>query len=312
MKVLKSLLKYKIWLFCLLFCIYMYIFSPAFGTMNNLNSILVSMFPYGMVAVGLMFGLVTGINNLTIGSVACLSAVVFGFVSTSYGFIPGLLAGIAVAALIGLMDGIMSTYLKMDGWLVAIALMIGVRGFACALLNGNTVRIVDKTFLKIAGTRFGPVPMLFLVFLGTVVLVDFVLKYTHFGRSMYAVGGNAEVARSCGINVNKVRVIAVIISSILAGIGGIFVTARLGSANGDLGTDAIMACLPMVIIGGAAFTGGKGDAKGTLSGCLVMTLITTYMNLFNIYIDVQKIIQGSILLLVIIADKYFANKETKV
>lgn len=299
-------------MFCLLFSIYMYIFSPAFGTMNNLSSILTSMFPYGMVAIGLMFGLVTGINNLTIGSLACLSAVVFGLVSQSYGCIAGFFAGILASALIGVMSGVMSSYLKMDGWLVTIALMIGVRGLACALLAGSTVRVTDPLFLKISGTKFGPVPLLFLAFLATIVLVDFVLKYTHFGRSMYAVGGNAEVAGSCGINVNKVRVIAMIVSSVLSGIGGIFVTARLGSANGDLGSDAIMACLPMVIIGGAAFTGGKGDAKGTLSGCLVMTLITTYMNLFNVYIDAQKVIQGAILLLVIIVDKYFANREIKV
>lgn len=312
MKILKSLLRYKIWMFCILFSVYMYIFSPAFGTWNNLYSMLMSMFPYGMVAVGLMFGLVTGINNLTIGSLACLSAVVFGLVSQSYGSAAGFLAGVAVSALIGAASGIMSTYLQMDGWLVSIALMIGVRGFACALLAGNTVRITDAVFVKISSTKFGPVPLLFLVFLATVFFVDFILKYTHYGRSMYAVGGNAEVAASCGINVNRVRVIAVVASSVLAGIGGIFVTARLGSANGDLGVDAIMACLPMVIIGGAAFTGGKGNAKGTLSGCLVMTLITTYMNLFQVYIDAQKVIQGAILLLVIMADKYFENKEIKV
>lgn len=312
MKVIRELLKYKIWMFCILFSVYMYIFSPAFGTWNNFYGILQSMFPYGMVALGLMFGLVTGINNLTIGSLACLSAVVFGLVSQSYGCIAGFLAGVAAAAVIGAASGVMSTYLKMDGWLVTIALMIGVRGFACALLAGSTVRITDSFFLKVASTKFGPIPLLFLVFLVTVVLVDFILKYTHYGRSMYAVGGNAEVAASCGININKVRVIAVIVSSVLAGIGGIFVTARLGSANGDLGADAIMACLPMVIIGGAAFTGGKGDAKGTLSGCLVMNLITTYMNLFEVYIDAQKVIQGAILLMVIIADKYFENKEIKV
>lgn len=312
MKVIRELLKYKIWMFCILFSVYMYIFSPAFGTWNNFYGILQSMFPYGMVALGLMFGLVTGINNLTIGSLACLSAVVFGLVSQSYGCIAGFLAGVAAAAVIGAASGVMSTYLKMDGWLVTIALMIGVRGFACALLAGSTVRITDSFFLKVASAKFGPVPLLFLVFLVTVVLVDFILKYTHYGRSMYAVGGNAEVAASCGININKVRVIAVIVSSVLAGIGGIFVTARLGSANGDLGADAIMACLPMVIIGVAAFTGGKGDAKGTLSGCLVMNLITTYMNLFEVYIDAQKVIQGAILLMVIIADKYFENKEIKV
>ena len=312
MKVIRELLKYKIWMFCILFSVYMYIFSPAFGTWNNFYGILQSMFPYGMVALGLMFGLVTGINNLTIGSLACLSAVVFGLVSQSYGCIAGFLAGVAAAAVIGAASGVMSTYLKMDGWLVTIALMIGVRGFACALLAGSTVRITDSFFLKVASAKFGPVPLLFLVFLVTVVLVDFILKYTHYGRSMYAVGGNAEVAASCGININKVRVIAVIVSSVLAGIGGIFVTARLGSANGDLGADASMACLPMVIMGGAAFTGGKGDAKGTLSGCLVMNLITTYMNLFEVYIDAQKVIQGAILLMVIIADKYFENKEIKV
>lgn len=312
MKIIKIALRYKIWMFCILFSIYMYIFSPAFGTLNNLNSILTSMFPYGMVALGLMFGLVTGINNLTIGSLACLSAVIFGLVSQSYGYAVGLVAGVSVSAAIGIMSGIMSSYLKMDGWLVTIALMIGVRGLACALLNGSTIRVTDPLFVKISGMKFGPVPLLFLVFLATVVLIDFILKYTHFGRSMYAVGGNAEVADSCGINVNKVRVIAMVISSTLAGLGGIFVTARLGSANGDLGTDAIMACLPMVIIGGAAFTGGKGDAKGTLSGCLVMTLITTYMNLFNVYIDAQRVIQGAILLLVIVFDRYYENKEIKV
>ena len=104
MKIVKEVLKYKIWLFCIAFSIFMCIFSPAFRTANNVNSILVSMFPYGMVAVGLMFGLVTGINNLTIGSVACLSAVVFGLTAEKYGFFAALLAGIIVAAIVGLLD----------------------------------------------------------------------------------------------------------------------------------------------------------------------------------------------------------------
>lgn len=309
---LKTLSKGKIWIVCALACIAMAFLSPAFLTGNNLTSIMVSMYPYGMVALGLMFGLITGVNNLTIGSIVALSAVVFAMVTEAYGVAAGFCAGMIAGALVGVLNGFMVAYLNMDGWLVTIALMISVRGVASALTGGRSIRIANEFFQYISAAKFGAVPILFVVFLLFVLAMQFVLRQTGFGRNMYAVGGNAEAASSCGLNVRRVRLIAMIVSSTLAGIGGMLLTTRLFSANGELGTDAIMSCLPMVIIGGATFTGGKGDALGALSGTLMMVLITNFINLFNVYVNVQKIIQGLILVIIIISDKYFVNRHIKV
>lgn len=304
--------KYKVWVICALACIIIPVFKPIFLSANNINGMLVSMIPYGMVAVGLMFSLVSGVINLTIGSVMSLSAVVFAMLLPSVGILPAAAAAVFAGAVVGFVDGWLVAYAKLNSWLVAISLMLSVKGIAVLIARSETIRIMDPLFSKISSSTIGPVPILFFLYIAIVLLVDFFLFKTQMGRNLFAVGGSGEVAAACGLNSNWYCVFALTVSSALTGLGGVLLTTRLYSANGNLGNDAIMSCLPMVIMGGSTFTGGKGSAMGAVSGCLVMVLITTVMNLFNIYVNVQTLIQGMILLAIVISDKYFINKNIKV
>lgn len=308
----KIFFQYKVWVFCALACLIIPIFRPRFLSVHNISGMLTSMIPYGVVAIGLMFGLVAGIINLMIGSIMSLCAVVFALMIPRLGLAGALAVSLMAGGLVGLVAGWLVSYVQLNNWLVAISLMTTVKGIAVYISNQDTVRISHELFDQISSASLGPVPVLFFAYLLLVLAVDFFLFKTQMGRNLFAVGGSREIAAACGLNARRYGLFALVMSSVIAGFGGILLTTRVYSANGNMGTDAIMSCLPMVIMGGATFTGGKGSAIGTVSGCLVMVLITTFMNLFNIYINVQTLIQGIILLVIIVSDKYFVNRKIKV
>lgn len=129
---------------------------------------------------------------------------------------------------------------------------------------------------------------------------------------MYATGGNAEAADAAGLNVRFYKFSGLTFSALMAGMGGILLTTRLSSAVPSVGEDAVMTVMPIIVIGGTSLNGGKGSAVWTLSGAFLMYLIFNVMSMFNIYVNVQSIIKGVIVLGIVVVDKYFANKNKKV
>ncbi len=308
----RAVSKYKVWLFCLLACIIVPIFNSNFYSAQNVESVVRQMIPYGTVALGLTLGYIAGVINLTIGAMLALAAGIFVRLTPVIGLWPAMLAALMAGALVGLVAAFLVCYVGLHGWLVVISMMIGLNGVAVVVCDYTTVPLDNATFEMIANAKLGPVPTLFLLYLALIFAAEWFLRRTRFGREMYACGGNAEIAKSCGVNVLRTRTITFVLSSTLAALGGVLLMTRLFSANGTLGANTIMEVLPMSIIGGASFAGGKGSAIGTLSGTLCMVLISTVLNLFNVDTNYQSIIQGLILIVIIASDKYFVNKEKKV
>ena len=168
------------------------------------------------------------------------------------------------------------------------------------------------TFKKISAASIGPFPMLFIVMVLLAFIIEWVLHYTQVGRNLYAVGGAPDVAEATGLNVRQYKLLALMFSFIMAGVGGIVLTTRLSSAIPSVGDDAIITTLPIVAIGGTSLSGGRGGTLQTLAGALLMYLLFNIMSMFNIYVNVQSMVKGIILLVIVIGDKYIVNKKRRV
>lgn len=304
--------RYKIWIICLLVFLLMPFVKPAFISANNIESIFSSMMAYGVTALGLTASLIAGEINISIGSVLAFSGVVFARYIPLIGMVPALLTALLLSLLLGLANGYLVAYQKLPAFLTAVVFQISVRGLALLVSNSTPIQIKNDALLAIANCRVGPIPICFVVFLLLVLAMEVFLKYTQVGRNMFATGGNAEAAEAAGLQIVRYKCLGLMLSDFMAGLGGIFLTTRFCSATPSVGEDAVMTVMPIIVIGGTSLSGGKGSAVGTLSGALLMYLIFNVMSLFNVYVNVQSIIKGMIVLAIVVADKYIANKNKKV
>jgi ribose/xylose/arabinose/galactoside ABC-type transport system permease subunit len=187
-----------------------------------------------------------------------------------------------------------------------------MRGVALFISSSQTIVIHNQMLRKVSQVSIGPVPILFVVLVISAVLIELFLRYTRAGRNLYAIGGDAEVADASGLNTRLYKMSAVAFSSIMAGVGGIFLTTRLLGANPSVGADAILTILPIVVIGGISLNGGKGSTIGTLSGIMLMYLLLNIMSMFNIPVSIQSLVRGIILLSIIVGERYIVNRDRKI
>lgn len=308
----KVLNEYRIWLVSVLAFLIVPIMKPAFLSMNNIEGILASMITYGVVALGLAMTLITGEINISIGAVMAFSSVTFAVTIEKLPMAAAILIALAGSALFGQIDGYFVAYKKLPAFMVSVAVMVSVRGVALAVAGEKPVGIMSDLVLRLSMASIGPIPVLFLFLLFCVTVLELFLKKTQTGRNMYAVGGAPDVAKAYGLNVEKYKCLSLTFCSFMAGMGGILLAIRMCSGSPSVGEDAMPSVLPMIVIGGTAISGGKGGMVKTLSGILLMNLIFNIMSMFNIYVNIQNLIKGAILLIIVVADKYIENKDKKI
>lgn len=304
--------EYRIWLISALAFILVPLFKPAFISINNIEGILTSMVTYGVIALGLTMTLITGEINISIGAVMAFSSVAFAVAIQHVPMIIAILFALGGSLLFGIIDGYFVAYKKLPAFMVSVAIMVAVRGIALAISGEAPVGIMSDTVMMIGAAKIGFVPVLFIFLLFCVFSLELFLNRTQMGRNMYAVGGAPDVAAAYGLNVEKYKCLSLAFCSFMAGVGGILFAFRMCSGSPSVGEDAMPSVLPMIVIGGTSISGGKGGMIKTLSGILLMNLIFNIMSMFNIYVNIQNLIKGAILLSIVIADKYIENKDKKI
>lgn len=309
---LKKLSPYKIWILCIATVIAVPFFKPAFSSSNNIESLLRSMTTYGVTALGLTVALITGEINVAVGSIVAFSSVIFAKYTESIGLFPAVLITVSSCLILGFMNGYLVAYKKLPALLISIAFQISVRGLALWASDSQPIKIYNESFIAFARMTLGPVPVIFLILLAFVLVIEFILRHTCVGRNLFACAGKADVAKAAGINVNLYKMGALAFSYLMAAFGGIIITARLFSASPSVGEDAVMTIMPIIVMGGTSLSGGKGGAICSLSGAIIMYLIFNVMSLFNVPVNAQDIVKGTILLTIVCVDKYFINKDKKV
>lgn len=275
-----------------------------FTTVNMVN-ILIAASLVGLVAIGHTFLIIEGQNDLSPGAlVAFLGVLSALLVSKGLSFFPTLLITMVVGGAVGFCNAFMVNELKLEAFIATLVTQSVMRGFAYIICNGKPVGISDKTFIWVGKARLLGLPFSVWLMIVAFIIFGIILAKTRFGRSVYAIGGNAQAARLAGMNPKRIVTTTFVTMGLLCSIGGIVYVARMQSgqpsANVNLEFDAITA----VILGGVSFAGGVGSMPGTVIGVLLIQAFNTGLNMAGIPNANfwQYVGKGALLLIALTAD----------
>ncbi|MEV6764237.1 substrate-binding domain-containing protein [Streptomyces sp. NPDC051105] len=277
--------------------------SGDFLTTDNLLNVGVQAAVTAILAFGATFVIVAAGIDLSVGSVAALSATMLAWSATSHGvpvFLAVLLA-VATGIAAGLVNGFLIAYGKLPPFIATLAMLSVARGLSLVISDGSPIAFPDS--VSHLGDTLGgwlPVPVLVMVLMG--LIAAFVLGRTYIGRSMYAIGGNEEAARLSGLRVNKQKLAIYALSGLFAAVAGIVLAARLSSAQPQAANGYELDAIAAVVIGGASLAGGTGKASGTLIGALILAVLRNGLNLLNVSAFWQQVVIGVVIALAVLLD----------
>lgn len=276
----------------------MFIATPDFLTTRNLLNIGVQAAVVAILAFGMTYVIVAAGIDLSVGSVAALSAVGAGWIvgAGMPGFL-GLVAGPLVGLLAGLVSGLAVAYGKLPSFIATLAMLSVARGLTLVISGGRPISMPEE--INWLGGQLGPIPTPIIVMLVMFAITSFVLNRTVFGRSLYAIGGNEEAARLSGLPVKRLTASVFALSGLFAGVAGMVLAGRLGSAQPQAAAGYELDAIAAVVIGGASLAGGQGKATGTLIGALVLAVIRNGLNLLNVSSFWQQVVIGLVIALAV-------------
>ena len=273
----------------------------------------------GLVAIGMTFVILTGGIDLSVGSLLALGGIVAaafykgganlldtGAGQTSGIGVPGaILIACGVGLLGGLVQGTIITRLKVPPFVVTLGGMSAFRGMTLLVGDGGPISAFDDAFKVPGQGRIGDlIPIPVVVFLIVAAIAYIILRYTQYGRYIYAVGGNPEAARLAGLNTGLLILSVYMIVGLLAGFGGFMLASRLNSAEAIAGIGLELTVIASVVIGGTSLFGGEGGVVGTVIGALLITVLTAGLTQLNVISYVQQIIIGVIIIFAVFFDRF--------
>ena len=290
--------------------------EPAFASERNFWFLLRQNFVYGILAVGMTFVILTGGIDLSVGSVVAFAGLVAAAVAKGSNWrdvgnpdpggtavLMAALAAMAIGAGAGLIHGFAIAKLKVPAFVVTLGGLAAWRGAAQVLSQGQPINKFSDDY-RFWGSGFvGPVPVPVIIFAAFVALGYLTLRYTTYGRSIYAVGGNPEAARLSGLNTTGLIMSVYVISGFLAGLCGFLLTSRLGAAEVVAGLGYELIVIAAVVIGGTSLFGGEGSVLGTLVGTLLIGVLNSGLAINNVNPYYQPIIIGLIVVFSVYVDQ---------
>lgn len=284
------------------------LFPSSFTRFGNFKAILLSLSKNGILVIGMMFLLVSGVFDLSIGSNLAVGGAVAAYSLKAFGMpIPiSILAGLAASGLGGLFNGLVVTKLNVNALITTLATMGIFRGIAM-LVAGTGISFLPEGFTAIGQfSIFGfQLPILYL--LGLTAISSYLLAKSRYLRQFYFIGGNREAAELSGIQVDRVQIVNFVIMGLLAGFVGILQTARLGGIMGTTGEGTVLNVIAAAIIGGASLNGGRGSVLGAFLGAAFMALVNNMMVIAGVGAFYQRIVIGFVLLVAVITDSWITN-----
>jgi ribose/xylose/arabinose/galactoside ABC-type transport system permease subunit len=278
-------------------------------------NILVQMTVIGVLTMGQVFVLISGGGgiDLSVGSTLAFSAIVgAGLIRNSglpvwAGLLITLLTGIAVGAF----NGIVITKIKISPLITTLAVQTAVRGLVMIYTGGADVTNMPKAYTDIVSKGIGSISWSVIITFVIFFLTMIILRYTKYGRELYAVGGNEYAANVSGINVTKIRIIAYTACGMLASVAGIITTARLYTAGPRAGTGMELTAISAAVIGGTSLAGGKGNVSGAVLGVIFLQIIDNTTNLMAIPAAYVSALKGAIILGAAILDRIRSSDKFK-
>lgn len=299
-----TLRRYGILVAFLLLMAVLSVLSDAFLTVSNLLNVAQQVSINAVIAAGMTFVILTAGIDLSVGSVLALAgAVTAGLLSTGRPLLLGLLAGLAVGAALGWVNGVIITRGKVQPFIATLGMLTLARGATLVYTDGRPITGLPDAFVWLGAGDIGRVPVPVII-MGLVFLVSYlILSQTPLGRYVYAIGGNEEAARLSGVNVQGTKTLVYVISGILSAISAIIITGRLNSAQPTAGSGYELDAIAAVVLGGTTLAGGEGNILGTLLGAFIIGVLNNGLNLLNVSSFYQQVVKGAVILLAVLLDR---------
>jgi len=272
--------------------------SEYFLSGLNIINILVSASVIGIVAAPATLLLISGNFDLSVASGAALIGVTMAWGTAQFGVPVALLLCVVVGLIIGLINGVSVTVFGINALITTLAMLAILRGLALVLADGQTLMLPDFSWMGNARPFLG-IPLPVLIFIGVIIAYGFVMKYTVYGRSMYAIGANPVAARLAGIRTKRFVFIAFLLSASSVVIGGLILVSQLGAASPQAALGLELTVVTAVILGGASIAGGRGSILGTVLGVFILGVLNNGMTLMSIDSFWQDVAQGTLLLIAV-------------
>ena len=290
-----------IWLVLGVMIVVSALLSESFTNPRNFPNIMRQSAALMLVSIGQTVIMLSGGIDLSVGSVVSLTVVVMAAMMepTPELMIASVVVGLGVGAAVGLINGLAVTRLKLAPFMVTLATLSIVQGLALQL-RSNPQRTIPREFSPLFIENIGDVlPIPFLIILGSTFLAWVMLRYTRFGRHIYAIGSNEAATRLSGLSTDRIKVMAYVFCGFMASVGGIFVAARSRAGDPLIGESFAFDSITATIIGGVSLAGGVGSVWGTLAGVWILTILSNVLNLTGVPANSQFLFKGVLLVLAV-------------
>ena len=297
--------------------------KPSFIDPINVFNIMRQISITGLIALGMTFVILTAGIDLSVGSLLAFCGMIAAVVakggtansmslstagSQGFGWFAALLAAVAVGAIAGGAQGLAITRLKVPPFVVTLGGLTIFRGLTLTVSNGGPISGFEPSMRWFGTGLVGPVPVPVIIFAIAAVLCHVVLRYTRYGRSVYAVGGNAEAARLSGLRVDRILISVYVIVGFFAGLAAFVLAARLNSAEAVAGMGYELTVISAVVIGGTSLFGGIGSVGGTVVGAALIGVLQNGLQFNNVSSYTQSIVIGLILILAVAFDRWLKSR----
>lgn len=283
--------------------------SPVFLTVQNFRNIGVAAAALAAVSFGQTFTILTAGLDLSVGSTVALVSVIAAFGMRDHGIAIGVVEGLLAGVGVGLLNGLIITWLRVFPFIATLATLSVMSGLALNLSSGLAVSGVPVHFGDLAYEAVAGVPVPVVIVILLLAASHFILRYTRIGRHIYAIGGNEEAARLSGIKIDRVKIAAYVICGFCAGVASIILTARVASGQPTLGTSLPLESVAAVVLGGVSLFGGRGSVVGVAFGVAFISILSNGLNLLSVSSYTQLMVIGGALIFAVALDQAIVRRR---
>jgi simple sugar transport system permease protein len=276
--------------------------TDAFLTANNLVNVARQIAPTVIVAVAMTFVITTGQIDLSVGSIVGLTAAALAIMAESGNAVVALLVTLVIGLGIGLINGALTAYGKLQSFIVTLAALTAVRGVALLITDGYSTPITSDFLLPIGNGKLLGLYTPTWIAIAAVVGGWYVFNHTRFGRYVVAAGSNGESLRRAGVNTRRIQLAVLTLSGLAAGLAGVITAARLASGSSNSGNLFELEVITAVVLGGTALIGGQGSIIGSVIGAVTLGVISNGLVLLRVDVYWVPIVQGLILVVAILVN----------
>ena len=278
--------------------------SDRFYSPENITNVLRQSVPLGLAAIGMLFVILTGGIDLSVGSIMALVSVAVALLIPEIGILPAIVAGVGIATLVGAAAGCLVTFFNIAPFIATLAMMTIARGLALIISKGQPVFIDDDAYVNFGTGYLMGLPLPVYVFIIVALIAHFIYQYTVFGRLVISIGSNETATRFAGIRVDWYKFAVYALSGLACGLAGVMASTRTGVGSPVMSIGFELDVIAAVVVGGASLAGGRGTVVNTIIGVLILSIISNLMNLMNISGYNQQVVKGAIIIIAVMLESF--------